>query len=108
MYREMFEAASAWQRNAMAMTQMMVTASTVIQIRMMQMSLGLMRPEEAARMVMEKPSAFAKSAEMSVRAMAANRGFATVALAAMKPVGAKTRANARRLTSTKGGRRRRS
>lgn len=100
MYSPFFEAAATWQRVAMAQMQMMYTASTVIQIRVMQMGLGIMRPDEAARMVLEKPTAFAKSTEMSMRALARNRGYAAAALEAMKPVGAKTKSNARRLGGT--------
>lgn len=75
MYSPFFEAAATWQRVAMAQMQMMYTASTVIQIRVMQMGLGIMRPDEAARMVLEKPTAFAKSTEMSMRALARNPGL---------------------------------
>lgn len=81
-----------------AYTKMLLTAGQVIQARTAQMALGTMKPDEAARMVLEKPAAFAKAAEMAARAQAASKGSAAVALAALRPIGAKTGANARRLS----------
>jgi hypothetical protein len=94
---DVMKAATTWQRAWWAQTQMMATAAMVIQARVLQMSLGTMRPEEATRMVLEKPAAFAKSFEMASRAVAGNRGHAAVALAAIGPIGKATGANARRL-----------
>lgn len=96
-----FDAARMWQQTSMAYGQMLWTANLVIQQRVMQMALGTMRPEEAARMVFEKPSAFAKSMEMAMRSSAAGKGNAAAALAAIRPIGAKTKANARRLSKTR-------
>ncbi|WP_172330296.1 hypothetical protein [Mangrovicoccus sp. HB161399] len=90
-------AARTWQEFTLSYSRMMFSASAVIQQRTMQMALGTMRPEEAARMVMEKPAAFAKSFEMAVRATAGSKGTAAAMLAAMRPIEAKTRANSRRL-----------
>ncbi len=93
-----FAAARTWNRAALAYGQMLMSANIVIQQRMMQMALGVMTPAEAARMVMEKPAAFAKSMEMAARAGAASKGHAAVALAALTPIGSRTRANAARLS----------
>ena len=90
-------AALTWQKAAMAYGQMAVTANQVIAVRTTQMALGVMKPEEAARMILEKPAAFARSFEMAARAQAASKGHAAVALAALTPLGAKTGSNARRL-----------
>jgi hypothetical protein len=94
--------ATTWQRAWMAQMQMLTTAAMVIQSRVLQMSLGTMRPEEATRMFLEKPAAFAKSHEMAMRAAASNKGHAAVALAAIGPIGKTTQANARRLSKASG------
>ncbi len=91
------KAARTWQEFSLSYGRMMVSASMVIQERTMQMALGTMRPEEATRMVLEKPAAFAKSFEMAARATAGSKGTAAAMLAAMRPLEAKTRANSRRL-----------
>lgn len=101
MIANMFKAAQDWQRASFQGMQMMLSAGAVIQIRTMQMGLGIMNPAEAARMVFEKPVAFAKSAELTSRALAANKGFAAASIAGMRPLGTATRANQRRLM--KGG-----
>ncbi len=95
-------AMTTWQKASTAYGEMLVTAGSVINHRVTQMALGTMKPEEATRMVLEKPAAFAKSMEMAARASAARRGSAAAALAAIKPIGARTRANARRLNKTWG------
>lgn len=95
---DLLAAARQWQRAALAHGQMLATANIVIRKRCLEMALGTMKHEEAARMVLEKPAAFAKAAEMAARARAARRGHAAVALAAIQPLGARTRANALRLT----------
>lgn len=86
-----------WQTAALAYGRMYWSAQEVIQRRTMQMALGQMHPEEAMRMVMEKPAAFAEAFERAARATVAGQGAADVALAAVKPIGAKTHANAKRL-----------
>lgn len=97
MYGTMFRAAMQWQAAWMSTAQMAVSAATVIQLRTMQMSLGIMKPEEATRMLLEKPSAFMRATEMSARALAANRGLAAATLAGMAPIRRTTQANAKRL-----------
>ena len=95
--RTMMNAGFTWQRAALAYGEMLMTAGQVIQKRSLQMAMGTMKPEEAVRMVLEKQSAFAKSVEMAARSSAAGRGHAATTLAAIKPIGSKIRANARRL-----------
>jgi hypothetical protein len=97
----LFAASRTWQRASMVYGQMLFSATMVIQHRMTQMALGTMKPQEAARMVFEKPAAFAKAFEMAARTQAANKGAAAVSLAAIKPIGARTRANAARLGKTR-------
>lgn len=94
----MLRAAATWQKASLAYTRMLMSANQVIAIRVMQMTLGTMKPEEAARMFMEKPATFAKSFEMAARSAAASRGYAAATLAGVKPIGAKTASNAKRLS----------
>ncbi|MCR9085896.1 MAG: hypothetical protein NXH97_04030 [Rhodobacteraceae bacterium] len=94
----LLRAAATWQKANLAYTQMLMSANQVIVARMMQMMLGTMKPEEATRMVLEKPAAFAKSFEMAARSAAASRGTAAATLAGIKPIGAKTKSNAKRLS----------
>lgn len=90
-------AMQAWADFSMAYTRMLMNAGEVIARRSQQMALGTMSQPEAARMVMEKMTAAATSAEKA--AVAAMRGAnpVGVATAALRPYGSKTRANARRL-----------
>lgn len=86
-------------RLALESGMMIAEANMVIAMRLMGMG-GMWRvtPTENARMVQEKSDvAIASGAAMS-RAMLAGHSPAKVALAAMKPVRDKTRANATRLT----------
>ena len=96
----MMFAIQAWQDTAFAYGRMYLSAQEVIHRRTMQMAFGRMGPEEAARMVFEKPAALAASFERAARATAAGRDPLSVALAAVQPIGAKTVANARRLRKT--------
>ncbi|ORE93501.1 hypothetical protein [Acuticoccus yangtzensis] len=97
MYKEFFQAAYDWNDAAWSGAQMWMSATSVIQTRTLQMMTGTMRADEAARMLMEKPSAFAKSAEMTMRAMAGNKGIGAVVAAGIKPISASATANAKRL-----------
>lgn len=99
--KDWISAATTWQKAGLAYGQMVMTANQVIAMRTMQMALGTMKPAEAARMVMEKPTAFAKSMEMATRSAAASRGIAAATLAGIKPIGAKTKSNAKRLRKQK-------
>lgn len=56
-----------------------------------------MGPSEAERMLSEKFTASRKAGEAALHAGLAGGSLAQIALAAMHPVGRKTRANARRL-----------
>ncbi len=86
-----------WQQAALAYGRMYVSAQEVIQRRTLQMALGQMHPEEAMRMVMEKPAAFAEAFERAALATVSGQGAADVALAAVSPISAKASANAQRL-----------
>ncbi len=85
-------------RLAMQSGMMMAEANMVIAMRMMGMG-GLWRvtPGENDRMVQEKADAAMASGAAMTRAMLAGHSPAKIALAGMKPVRAKTRANASRL-----------
>lgn len=102
MFLEMMTAANQWQSVALTGARMMASAGVVIQVRVAQMALGIMRPVEFSRMVLEKPSAFARSGEMAMRALAGNKGYAVAMAEAMKPIEAKASANAKRLTRAAG------
>ena len=85
-------------RLAVQSTMMAAEANMVIAMRMMGMG-GMWRvtPAENARMVKEKTDAAIASGAAMTRAVMAGHSPAKVALAAMKPLRAKTRANATRL-----------
>lgn len=106
MYGHFFQSTLQWQAAAVSATQLSVAAGAVIQVRMMQLALGTMKPVEATRMVMEKPSAFIRAAEGSARALAANQGLAAATVAGLSPLRIAAEANAKRLTGPSGRRRR--
>lgn len=85
-------------RLAMQSGMMMAEANMVIAMRLMGMG-GMWRvnPAENTRMVQEKTDAAIASGAAMSRAILAGHSPAKVALAAMKPVRDKTRANATRL-----------
>ena len=89
-------AASAWMRFAMSYGQMNMAAAEVIMRRSMKISQGRMSAPEAVGMVLEKATAFTKASENA--AVAAFRGAdpARIATAALRPIRAKTRSNARK------------
>jgi uncharacterized membrane protein len=93
-----FTTPSEAMRLAMQSGMMLAEANMVIAMRLMGMG-GMWRvtPAETARMVKEKTDAAVASGQAMGRAMAAGHGPAKVALAGLKPVRAKTRANASRL-----------
>lgn len=97
MFLDLMKTITEWQKVAVAATQVTMSAATVIQARVMQMALGVMKPQEFTRMILEKPSAFARSGEMAMRALTAQKGYAVVMAEAIAPIEASTRANARRL-----------
>jgi hypothetical protein len=87
----------AWTRFAFAYARMTAAAAEVIARRSHRIALGAMTPPEAAGMILEKPSAFAASAERALVAAAKGRDPVSIATEALKPYGAKTRSNARKL-----------
>ncbi|MBT9385239.1 hypothetical protein KM176_15310 [Pseudooceanicola sp. CBS1P-1] len=99
MYGSFYKTLAQWQAATLSTYQMTISAASVIQMRVMQMSTGTMKPEEAARMVLEKPPVFLHATEMSARALFSNKGLAAAALAGIAPIRKATRANARRLSA---------
>jgi hypothetical protein len=83
---------------SMQTTRMMAEAQMVIAMRLAGMAGGWrVTPDENTRMVQEKSTAMVQSAMAAGRAIAAGASPERVALAALKPVRAKTRANVARL-----------
>jgi hypothetical protein len=77
---------------------MLAEANMVIAMRLWGMAgIWNVTPNENRRMVDEKSSAAMASGAAMVRAISAGHGPAAVAMAGLKPVRAKTRANAARL-----------
>jgi hypothetical protein len=89
--------ASSWMRFATAYQQMALAAGEVIMRRSMRISRGDMSAPEAVGMVMEKATAFAAATERAAVAAATGADPAKIASAALKPIRAKTRSNARKL-----------
>lgn len=87
----------AWNHYAQAYVRMIVAANEVILRRTMQMASGTMTPHEAMAMVLEKPTAFATATEKMAVAAARGGDPVRIASAALRPYGAKTRSNVRRL-----------
>jgi hypothetical protein len=87
----------AWTRFAFAYAQMATSAAEVVARRSHRMARGAMTPPEAAGMVLEKTTAFAASAERAFVAAAKGSDPGSIAMAALKPYGAKTRSNVRKL-----------
>ena len=91
------KAMTAWTNFATAYARMSLAAGEVIIRRSQRIALGAMTPPEAIGMVMEKAAAFAASSEKAAIAAARGGDAARIASAALRPYGAKTRANVRRL-----------
>ena len=78
--------------------EMLAEAQMVITMRFFGMAgLRQMAPSETTRMVQEKAEAAMQSATRAGAAMMAGKGAADVAMAALKPVRQRTRANLKRL-----------
>ena len=88
--------ANAWIKFAIAFQEMSMAAGEVILRRSMRMSQGKMTGPEAVGMVMEKATAFAAATERAAVAAATGADPARIASAALKPIRAKTRSNARK------------
>ncbi|MFN3613121.1 MAG: antifreeze protein [Rubrimonas sp.] len=87
----------AWMRLGAAAARMNLAAAEVIARRTGMMATGAMSAPEAARMMLEKPAAFAEAARKAALAAASGAQPAAVASAAMEPIARHARANARRL-----------
>jgi hypothetical protein len=88
--------ANSWISYAIAFQQMSLAASEVILRRSMMMMQGRMTAPEAVGMVMEKATAFAVATERAAVAAATGADPAGIASAALRPIRAKTRSNARK------------
>lgn len=92
-----FAAGLGWLTYWSAVGAMQTAAGEVILRRASMMAMGSMAAPEAARMVLEKHSAFAKGAERAALALARGATPDRVAAAALRPVAAAARANRKRL-----------
>jgi hypothetical protein len=88
---------ASWNRLGMASLQLALASNEVIWRRSMQLAAGTMTPVEAARMMFEKPTAFARAAERAAVAAATRKGPLAVTESFIRPIGTKARGNARRL-----------
>jgi len=88
--------ANAWIRYAIAFQEMSMAAGEVIMRRSVRMSQGKMSAPEAIGMVLEKATAFAAASERAAVAAATGADPAKIASAALRPIRAKTRSNARK------------
>ena len=95
--RQGFRAMRAWSEYGMAYSRMLMSANEVILRRTHRMATGSMSRPEAAGMIMEKMTAMAASAEKAAVAAARGANPLTIATAALRPYGTKTKSNARRL-----------
>ena len=85
-------------RVSMAYFRMMTEAQTVIGLRLLGMAgLWSVTPAETGRMMSEKGPAMARSMMAAGAAAMAGQRPDQIALAAVRPLGARTRANSRRL-----------
>lgn len=91
------DAYMAWARLAGVWGRMSMAAGEVIVRRTAMIARGTMSGPEAAKMMMEKPAAFAEAAQRAAVAAARGGDATRVAAAALRPIGAKAAANARRL-----------
>lgn len=90
------DAASGWMRFAMSYGQMNLAAAEVIVQRSMKMSQGRMSAPEAVGMILEKATAFTKATENAAVAAFSGADPVRIASAALNPIRAKTRSNARK------------
>jgi hypothetical protein len=88
---------NAWSRVGNAVARINLSAAEVIARRTGMMLTGRMSAPEAAKMVLEKPVAFAAAAEKAMVAAARGGDAAKVTEAALRPYKTKAAANARRL-----------
>ena len=93
----LLDAYMAWVRVGLAVGRTNLAAAEVIARRSAMMASGAMSGPEAARMLVEKPAAFAAAAQRAAVAAASGSDPARIAEAALRPLRAKAAANARRL-----------
>lgn len=86
-----------WGDFTSAYMRMNLSAAEVIVRRTQKMAMGTMTPPEALAMVFEKPTIFATATERAAVAAARGGDAVTIANAALKPYGVKTRSNVRAL-----------
>ncbi|MEM8572783.1 MAG: antifreeze protein [Pseudomonadota bacterium] len=91
------QAVNSWTKFAVQYGQMNMAAAEVIARRTAQMSQGSMTGPEAIGMFMEKATAFAAAGENAAVAAARGADPVSIATAALRPIRAKTRSNAKRL-----------
>jgi len=87
----------AWSRVASAIARLTISSAEVIARRGAMMAQGAMSAPEAAQMMMEKPAAFATSAQRAMAAAVRGRDAAAITSAALRPLKTTAAANARRL-----------
>ncbi|MFT7028235.1 MAG: hypothetical protein ACJAVS_002471 [Paracoccaceae bacterium] len=86
-----------WARYTIAVAEMTAEASEIIVRRTTRMAHGRMTMSEATNMVMEKATAFSASNEKAIGAAIGGAAPLAILDAALKPYGAQTRANVKRL-----------
>ena len=89
------------QRWTWALLFLWFAAAEVVWWRSLRIAMGNLSPQEATRMMMEKPAAFAEAAEKAARAAASQKDPAEVAAALITPLDRRTNANAKRLRRQK-------
>jgi len=94
---DVMKSGNAWMKFAIAYSKMSMAAGEVIMRRSMRMAQGAMTGSEAIGMVTEKATAFALATESAAMAAANGGDAAKIANAALRPFGAKTRSNVRKL-----------
>ena len=91
------KALDAWSRVAGAYTRLTIASAEVIARRSAMIAQGSMSAPEAAQMMLEKPAAFATSAQRAMVAAVQGRDAAAITSAALRPLKTTAAANARRL-----------
>lgn len=86
-----------WHWAAVEERDMWLAASQVIWLRSWQLMTGTMSAVEAARMVLEKPLAFAEAAREAGRTSVSGGDPGAIARAAIRPLSREARRNAQRL-----------
>ena len=98
-YSFLLQSGHNWQKAAIEEQEMLLAASEVIWHRSWQMLTGTMSANEATRMVLEKPVAFARAAQQIGEAVVGGEDPGAITRAAVQPLRREARSNARRLRS---------